>query len=119
MLTSVCTKRSKSFENEIGVFNYYRAKEQYAGIGIDSQSQDGIHYFLIATIEKALCDKIVFTKNLQLQSLKSVQRFLEDDLRTDFSGIEKFNFQIIDQCRECGIKENELSFLEKYLRNLK
>ncbi|MBN2777781.1 MAG: hypothetical protein JXR36_09065 [Bacteroidales bacterium] len=118
VVTSVCTKRSKSFENGIGFFKYFGVNEKYAGIGIDSKSQDGIHYFLIATIEKALCDKVVFTKNLQLKSLKSAQRFFEDDLRTDFSGIENFNFQIIDQCCECGIKKNDLIIMAKYLKNI-
>jgi hypothetical protein len=118
VVTSVCTKRSKSFENGFGIFNYYGAKEKYAGIGVDSKSQDGIHYFLIATVEKALCDKIVFTKNLQLKSLKSVQRFLEDDIRADFSAIESFNFNMLEQCAECGVKSKELSSLIKYLRNL-
>ncbi|MDD3860548.1 MAG: hypothetical protein PHW83_10145 [Bacteroidales bacterium] len=119
VVTSVCTKRSKSFENEIGIFSYYGVKEQYAGIGVDTKSKDGKHYFLIATIEKALCDKIIFTKNLQLKSLKAVHRFLEDDLRADFSGKEKFNLNIIKQCAECGIKSRELTLLEKYLQNLK
>jgi hypothetical protein len=119
VVTSVCTKRSKSFENEIGIFNYYYAKDSYARIGVDSKTNDGKQYFLIATLEKALCDKIVFTKNLQLKSLKAVQGFLEDDLRADFSGIDKFILNIINQCAECGIKSKELTLLEKYLRNIK
>lgn len=119
VVTSVCTKRAKSFENEIGIFNYYYAKDSYASIGVDSKSNDGKHYFLIATLEKALCDKIVFTKNLQLKSLKAVQSFFADDLRADFSGIDKFNLNIINQCAECDIKSKELTLLEKYLRNIK
>ena len=117
IITSVSTKRSRKFENKIGFFNYYYATEQYAGIGINSDSSDGIHNFLIASLEKALCDKIVFTKNLQLKLMKSFERLFGEDLRADFSGIQSLNFQIIERCIDCGIKRKELLLLGKYLQN--
>lgn len=115
VVTSVTVKRSRKFENQAGNFTYLSAPKNYVGIGVVSESSDGVHSFLIASPEKALCDKIIFTRNLRLASVKSVAEFLNDDLRADFSETGVFDFSVIERCVEFGIKKRELSLLLKYL----
>ncbi|MDR2840362.1 MAG: hypothetical protein LBV75_03715 [Paludibacter sp.] len=112
-IRSMTTKRAKLFENAFGRFEYIAAPTDYFSIGIRQQIVENEYAYLIATPEKALCDLILATPNLRIQSVKAMQAYLEDDLRIDFSAVEKFNLDIIRQCIEVGKKKGELSNLLK------
>ena len=71
--------------------------------------------FLIATPEKALCDMILCTRNLRIQSVKAMQIYLEEDLRIDMLAIKKYNTDIIKSCIVIGKKRTELKQLLKLL----
>lgn len=115
-ISSICVKRTRLFENSIGKFQYHYAKPEYYKIGIVNHITESNKIVLIASLEKALCDKIVFSRNLKLLSLNAMNMFLEEDLRADFSNVEKINYQIIEQCIKCGIKQRELEVLINYLK---
>ncbi|MDR1896577.1 MAG: hypothetical protein LBR10_07295, partial [Prevotellaceae bacterium] len=70
------------------------------------------------TPEKALCDLIIATPNVRIQSVKAMQEYLEDDLRIDFSAVEHIDLDIIRQCVEVGRKKGELGLIEKILSEL-
>ncbi len=93
-VASITTKRAKSFKTDFGVFEYKHIKKELYPIGLMIYNADE-YTFLIATKEKALCDKIFFTKNLQLFSKKRVLEFLVDDLRIDLDEIDSFDKAII------------------------
>jgi len=118
VVSSICSKRSRKFKNSLGHFYYFSAKPDYFEIGVNSISIDNRHHFLMASIEKAICDKIIFTQNLNIVSIKSMELFLVENLRFDFSGIQEFDFSIIEKCIECGIKTKALTLLLKYFKTI-
>ena len=113
---SMTTKRSSSFINPLGNFDYITVPAAYFAIGIRQEIVNNNYAYLIATPEKALCDMIVETKGLKLQSIKAMQNYLEEDLRIDLSVIEHYDIDIINQCIELGSKKRELTLLYKLLQ---
>ena len=113
---SMTTKRSSSFINPLGNFDYITVPAAYFAIGIRQEIVNNNYAYLIATPEKALCDMIVETKGLKLQSIKAIQNYLEEDLRIDLSVIEHYDIDIINQCIELGSKKRELTLLYKLLK---
>jgi hypothetical protein len=105
---SATFKRAKRFENAVGRFEYVTVPENYYPIGISQQTVDNEYTYLLATPEKALCDLILATPNLRLQSVKAMQVYLEEDLRVDFSALREIDTGIIRQCMAVGRKKMEL-----------
>ncbi|GHT12780.1 hypothetical protein FACS189415_2920 [Bacteroidia bacterium] len=114
-MRSVTTKLHKQYDTPLGHFEYVKVPAPYYPIGVRQEIIDNSYAFLIASPEKALCDKIVTTPNLRLQSVKAMREYLEDDLRIDFSVVESFDLEIIRQCIEVGRKKIELRLLEEFL----
>ena len=119
MVRSATCKRVKRFENTIGQFEYVTVPQDYFSIGVCQQIIDNEYAYLLATPEKALCDLILATRNLRLQSVKAIQIYLEDDLRIDFSVLQNFDTEIIRQCVATGRKKGELTLLLKFLERHK
>lgn len=118
-VTSVTTKMAKEYKTPIGRFTYVKSPVSLYQIGLSIYEQsDGISY-IIAGEEKALCDKIVFTKNLNLTSLKMTIEYLEDDLRIDLDDLKSFDLSIIKQCSQKGYKSNSLKLLQKAIEKIR
>lgn len=115
-IRAMTTKRGKVFSTPLGNFEYVKAKEDYFGIGIRQEIVDDSYAWMVASPEKAICDMIFSIAGLRLQSVKAMGQFLEEDLRIDFSSIDKFDTDIVKQCIEAGVKKTELTQLYKYLR---
>ena len=113
-MRSATFKRAIHFENVLGNFEYITIPKNYYSIGISQKTVDNEYTYLLATPEKALCDLILATPNLRLQSVKAMRIYLEEDLRVDFSGLN-INIEIIRQCVEKGRKKMELSLLLTFL----
>lgn len=116
---SLTPKRAKIINNFFGDFIYLHSSAHYYSIGITRETIDNQYHFLISTPEKALCDKIVFTKNLNINSLKSMQQFLFEDLRVDSHHFTSFDHSVIEKCIKSGHKKKELGFLIKAIRKFK
>lgn len=114
-VTSMTTNRSRKFENAIGNFDYKTVGWQYYSIGIIQQTVEKSYTFLIASPEKALCDIIIVTPRLRLQSEKALRTFLEDDLRFEMAVFENMNSDIIRESIEAGKKKEMLKLLLKLL----
>jgi predicted transcriptional regulator of viral defense system len=114
---SVTPKRAKQYENVFGRFEYVTVPAGYYSIGIRQQIVDNEYAYLIATPEKAICDLILATPRLRLQSVRAVQTYLEEDLRMDFSMVEHWDTEIVRQCIEVGRKKRELELLLEFLNN--
>jgi len=97
-ITSMTIKRSRSFQNELGRFSYTSCSEAYYAIGIEQAVVDQQFAFLIASPQKALCDQIVYTPNLQLRSAKAAKQYLEEDLRIDMDKFYEMDINIFQQC---------------------
>jgi len=110
-LSSMTPKRVKSYDTPLGRFTYTHSSKPLYGIGIVSEAlTDGSH-FLIASPEKALCDKVVFTKKVGVTSVSAMRIFLKDDLRIDLENLAEFDLSIISQCCDCGYKVRQLNAL--------
>lgn len=110
---SMTINRSKKFENSIGRFEYISVPKDYYSIGILQKTVREKYTFLIASPEKALCDLIVSTPYLRLQSEKALLTYLDEDLRFEMTALREMNPEIIKNCVETGKKKNILELLLK------
>ena len=115
-ITSATTKRSKEFVTDYGTFSFRQIKKELFSIGLKIQSCSSGN-FLIATKEKALCDKIYFTKDIKILSLKSMNSFFVNDLRIDFDELEDFDVDILIKYKEIT-KSKKIEFLIKLIMEL-
>lgn len=114
---SATTKRAKQYTTPLGEFEYKTVADDYFSIGIQQGFTENKNVFLIASPEKALCDMIVLTSGLRLQSVKAVKTYLEENLRIDWSEKKEWNTEIIRECIATGKKKTELTQLLKLLQN--
>ena len=114
---SMTVNRSKKFENSIGYFEYISVPHKYYPIGVSQQMVQDKYIFLIASPEKALCDMIIATPRLLIQSERALRAYLEDDLRFDMSALDTMNVDIIKECIETGKKKSILELLLKILHS--
>ena len=122
---SATLKRAKVFENTIGRFEYTTIPQNYYSIGIHQQTvknqytAESEYTFLIASPEKALCDLLLSTRNLNIKSEKAMQTFLEDDMRIDFSVLQTIDADILKQCAGVGKKKKTLEFFIGFIEKMK
>ena len=116
-MLSVCTKQYKQYNTPLGNFEYVKVPENYFPTGINQEIINNSYAFLIASPEKALCDKIFNLRNFRIQSVKAMQEYLENDLRFEMSALNSFNADIIENCIKFGKKKTELIQLLKLLQN--
>jgi hypothetical protein len=114
---SMTTKRAKTFTTPLGNFEYKTISEDYFSIGLRQEIVENEYAFLIATPTKAICDMIVATPNLRLQSVVAVQNYLTENLRIDFDVLKTLDKHIVSQCIDVGKKKNELGYLLNLLEN--
>ncbi len=117
LVSSVSIKRGKKYDTPFGRFDYRAVPPEYFSVGIQQRVTDSDTTFLIASPEKALCDMIVLSSRLRLQSAKAVQLFLEEDLRIDLMEYKNWNIEIIRACIAVGKKKSELNHLLKLLHS--
>ena len=67
---------SKKYETAIGRINYFHLPSPYYSFGIKSIRLSENQTVLIASPEKAICDKIVLTSGIQLRSKNQTKKLL-------------------------------------------
>ncbi len=77
-ITSITTKRKKIYHTILGTFSYQSVKENYYQIAYVRMQKEGLNY-LIASPEKALCDKLYLLP--QQQTRKDLEELLFNNLR--------------------------------------
>lgn len=97
-ITSMTPLRTRTFDTPIGVFAYTHLSQKKMAIGVTTVDVDPQHQFLIATPEKALCDRIAFHKNLI--SADDIQSFVCDGLRIDEDMLHSLQLPLLDQIRK-------------------
>ncbi|MBQ3787304.1 MAG: hypothetical protein II849_00685 [Bacteroidales bacterium] len=97
-IQSLTIKHSRNFDTPLGLFSYHQCDVGYFSAGMRQEQQDGYMY-LIASPEKALCDLLLKTPRLNIQSLKGFKEYLEDDLRLEVSALVDFDTNILEECR--------------------
>jgi len=117
-ISSATIKTSKTYKTPVGRFSYHQLKLPYYSYGIKSIAYSPKQTALIASPEKALCDKIVLTPRVNLRSIKQTQQFLLDDLRMDSEILHSLNLEVMETWIENASKKNSLKILIKTLRQL-
>ena len=115
VVESMTTHLTKSFQNEVGRFEYYHCAKNYYPIGITQREEEGVTY-LMATPEKALCDYIITTPRLPLRFIKDTYAFLEEDLRMDMDAFRDMNIDIFCQCATVSKKQQAINNIIKLLK---
>jgi hypothetical protein len=110
-ITSITTGRAKTYDTPVGRFSYEHASLKSYPLGIASVANESGHFFLMATPEKALCDKLMQTSNLRINSVKTMLDYLEQDLRLDLDEFAKFNPELLTRIATGGIKSHLLNIL--------
>ena len=72
--------------------------------------------FLIASPEKALCDLIANSSQVNLRYMKDVETYLEQDIRMDMDEFNKMDETIFEDYIKVGKKADSISTLLKFLR---
>ncbi len=104
---SVTTKRAKKYKTPIGEFSYITVNKDYYPIGIKIQFVDQQYSFLMASPEKALCDLILYSKRINIKSVKGMRSFLENDIRFDIDALKTFDANIITECADKTTKKRQ------------
>jgi hypothetical protein len=115
-IQSMTTGIAKSYTNELGSFIYTRVSTPYYKIGVNIEENSGSS-FMIASPEKALCDLMVYTPNLNLRFQSQIRDYLEYDLRFDMDELSTINLDIIRNCAEVSRKKTMLNQLIKFIEN--
>ena len=76
----------------------------------------GDYAFLIASPEKALCDLIANSSQVNLRYIKDVETYLEQDIRIDMDEFNKMDKTIFEDYIKVGKKADSISTLLKFLR---
>jgi len=114
-ITSVTTRRSKTYDTPLGRFSYERLALRAYPLGIISTRNEAGHYYLMASKEKALCDKLIRTSNLSIASPASLLSYLSQDLRLDTNQLADFDSALVRRIAAVGVKRRLLESLSLLL----
>jgi hypothetical protein len=117
-ISSVTIKTTKTYDTPIGRFSYEHLTTPYFSFGIRSVRLTEFQTALIASPEKALCDKIILTSGVLLRSVSQTMDFLLDDLRMDEDSLRQFNLTSIQSWIEDAPKKNSLQMIVNTLERL-
>lgn len=117
-ISSVTLKTSKKYTTEVGRFSYKQLKTPYYSYGIKNIQSSPKQTMLIASPEKALCDKVVLTPKINLRSINQTQKFLIEDLRIDRDMLDALDTDLMELWIENAPKKNSLNMLIKTLKEL-
>jgi len=90
-ISSVTPKISKRFMAQNAVYSFTHLPIAYYPLGIQSISLTKTQTVLIASPEKALCDKVITTAGINLRSRQQTLAFLVEDLRIEKDQLRDLN----------------------------
>jgi hypothetical protein len=117
-ISSVTIKPSKTYITPVGRFSFMQLKTPYYSYGIKNIKHSAKQSMLIASPEKALCDKIILTSNVNLRSVKQTRDFLLEDLRMNHEILSTLDTKTIDLWINNAPKKESLKMLVKTLIEL-
>lgn len=118
-VTSVCMRRGRVIENSLGRFSYAKLPERVFSAGIEQAMISEQVTFLVATPAKALCDKILLSRQLSAQSRKAMAQFLFEDLRLDEKDLAELDLSVVQHYAEAGYKTCQMQALLQVLKAIR
>jgi len=116
-VTCVTSRRAKSYDTGLGRFTYAHLPPPAYPLGVRSVRNDAGRYFLMATPEKALCDRLIQTSNLSIHSPSAMRAYLEEDLRLDLEETIAFDHLLLRRIAAAGVKQRLLEILCRTLEH--
>lgn len=117
-IVSVTLQSSKLYQTPVGRFRFLQASLPYYAFGITAVSLTTKQRVLMATPEKALCDKIIMTSGVFLRSVRGTMEFLLDDLRLEEEGLKRLRLSEMRSWVEEAPKSQSITMLIKTLEQL-
>lgn len=114
-MQSMTLKHARSFDTPLGRFEYrYISKEAFS-VGLTSIRKEGFA-FVMATPEKALCDLIANSAEVNLRYVKEVEIYLEEDIRMEMEDFRQLDPKIFEEYAAIGKKADSIRILLKLLK---
>lgn len=107
-VTSMTNKRNKVFETPVGTFSYKYLENTKFSKGIE-WIFDETGSFLIASREKAICDRIALVK---LLAFNEIEEFLESELRLDMGELADLDIELVKEIQAAYRKKSVTAFYE-------
>jgi hypothetical protein len=117
-ISSATILNSKKYKTPVGRFNYYHLPLPYYTFGIRQVELTMNQRILMASTEKALCDKIINTPGVLLRSSRQVKAWLFDDMRMSKEDILKLDYREISKWIKEAPKKSSIEMLVKTLTEL-
>lgn len=117
-VNSITLKASQVYETPIGRFTYRRLRSPYYSFGLERVEVGQEQFVLMASAEKAVCDKIIATAGLTLRSQRQTLEFLLDDMRMEEETLSSLDAEIIGSWIEDAPKASSLTMLVNTLNAL-
>ena len=89
--SSATIKRSRRYKTPAGRFTYHHLPLPYYAFDIQSVQLTPRQTVLIASREKAVCDKIILTSGLRFRSTRQALDFLIEDMRMDEEALKQLS----------------------------
>ena len=115
---SVTTRQTKKFRTQAGRLEYIRMPLPYYAFGLRQVSLTQKQHILIASPEKALCDKIIATSGIFLRSKKQTIEFLLEDLRISENSLRELNVSFLEEWIPKAPKSSSIQMLTATLNSL-
>lgn len=119
IVTSITPQRDKIFNTPVGQFTYrYLTMKKYC-IGLTRVTQSDGRHTIMASPEKALIDKIYFSRSLLLDTKKDIEQYFFSDLRFNESILATFDLSLYSAI--AGVYKNTnitmvCDFLKEFLK---
>lgn len=117
-ISSVTPRAAKKYRTEAGRFSYTRLPLPYYSYGIRLVEVTTNQTVLMASPEKALCDKIITTSKILLRSMTQTRDLLTEDFRIEKSSLQKLDAGAISRWTKMAPKKTSLTMLVKTLNSL-
>ncbi len=114
-MQSMTLKHSRDFDTSLGRFEYTNLSKAAFSVGLTIIQKEG-YAFVMATPEKALCDLIANSTNLNLRYLKEAEIYLEEDLRMEWESFKQMDAEIFEEYIKVGKKAESIRTLLKLLK---
>ena len=112
---SMTLKHAKDFDTPIGRFEYTHISRIAFPVGLTCIKKED-YSFVMATPEKALCDLIANSPQVNLRYLKDAEIYLEEDIRMEREDFMQMDAEIFEEYIKVGKKSGSINTLLKLLK---
>lgn len=115
VVQSMTLKHSRDFDTPLGRFEYTSIAKKAFPIGLTSIQKEG-YAFVMACPEKALCDLIACSPQVNLRYMKDAERYLEEDIRMEMDDFKRMDAKVFEDYIAVGKKAESIKTLLKLLK---